>query len=91
MAKNDWRDINDPGRFYRPVEEDENQTITDEAPEEKKAEAEVRLKNPRIEAGSAGYQYNKPCTLTVDVEYLKETPRKRVLFDLFAVYNGAEE
>jgi len=91
MPKTNWQDINDPGRFVKPVKEEEKSAVTDEATEKKKDEPEVRLKNPRFEAPGGGYKFNEVCTLTVDVEYLKETTRKRVLFDLFAVYNGAEE
>ncbi len=88
----EWHDINDPGFFKvtKPKEESEPkecvtdgaETTTEEAPEE------VKLSEPQFLEGGEGFQFNKKCRVKVKVEYLKETPMKKVTFSLFSDYNG---
>ena len=94
MAKKEWRGVNDL-YFHSPqkTEQKKKPVTLDDEPysQPKKDEPEVRLSQPQLVASSDGFNFNKKCSLKVNVEYLKETSRKRVLFELFAECNGSKE
>lgn len=95
MAKKEWRGIND--LYFRSPQKTEQKKKTvdlddEPTPQQRKDDGpEVRLSQPEIAAPSDGFNFNKKCTLKVNVEYLKETSRKRVLFEFFAECDGEKE
>jgi hypothetical protein len=89
MAKAQWHDINDPG-FFKKTEESKAPASSgpEEEPVKKKEDPEVRLSDPSILPGDNGFEFNKPCKVRVKVDYLRQTVRKRVTFQLFSVYKN---
>jgi len=86
-----WHDINEPGAFAKKSGGTQ-QAAADETPEQAAADdPEVRLSEPLFVEGDEGYTFNKKCFAQVNVEYLKDTPRKKVSFDLFCICDGQEE
>jgi hypothetical protein len=93
MAGNEWHDINDPGGFTKKEEAQKPSAVQPEpAVEEKpKAGPEVRLSDPQWAKGADGFAFNKKAKVSVKVEYLKPTVRKRVSFALFVEADGGRE
>lgn len=94
MANKEWRDIND---FYfvrgkkEPKPEHEDIEEPQEEQREEKVLIEVRLSKPLFIKPGEGYIANKPCKMQVSAEFLEETNRKRVTFDVYSSYNKGKE
>ncbi len=90
----EWRNIND--LYWVKPKKDQNSTsdiedTNDIAEEEENDQPEVRLSDAVFVESEDGYQFNKDCTVQVTVEYLKDTTRNKVSFNLFCIYNDIEE
>jgi hypothetical protein len=84
MNTSSWRDVNDPGVFKKPA------TTPTAAPAavsaaalKEKTDPEVKLSDPQWAKGPGGYAFNKKAKISVKVDYLKQTIRKRVKFEVF--------
>jgi outer membrane protein OmpA-like peptidoglycan-associated protein len=93
---NQWHDIGDPGVFSRKSEKKppkQHEEIVEPAAQPAASEdgPEVRLGKPEFVGQVSKLEINKPCSVRVSVEFLKETVRKRVLFDIDAEYKGNKE
>jgi hypothetical protein len=92
-----WRDINDPGFFYKPNPAPADNTRvtykTDPVPEPKKEPPpiEVKLSEGKFLPPSGGLKFNDKCKARVKVEYLRETSLKKITFNLFCTYNDNTE
>jgi hypothetical protein len=88
----EWQDINDPGFFKKtsPIEKTSSTGFVTDGilVSKEKAGEEVRLSNPEFLEGDEGFEFNKKCLVRVNVEYVKETFRKKVSFSLFSDYKG---
>ena len=96
MSKKPWRNINDLGfSFGNKAQKEKPKTkvvdLDEETTAPQKDEPEVKLSNGVFIEGADGFLFNKKCTIRVDAEILKETPRKRVTFETFVVFDGEEE
>lgn len=90
----EWRGINDL-YFHSSKDKDETKheavSIEEDSAQNENGEPEVRLSEGTFIQCENGFQFNNKCTVQVKVEYLKETPRKKVTFKLFSIYNGEIE
>jgi outer membrane protein OmpA-like peptidoglycan-associated protein len=87
-----WRDINDPGFFFKPEAASPAQIEQQvDTAEKKKNYVEVRLSDPKWAEGQDGYKFNKKAKVSIAVQYLKETSRKRVSFNVFVESDGKRE
>jgi hypothetical protein len=85
----EWHDVNDPGLFYKakPAQQQQQQQ-QEEAAEEQSNEAEVKLTDGVFVVPAGGPAFNGKCKVQAKVEYLRETPRKKISFSLFSTYNS---
>ncbi len=101
MSSDNWHNIND---FYWHDESDDNNDQSQESSyfdkededeleqnEPRKEEAEVKLISGKWLPGQEGFQFNKKCIAQVKAKMLKKTLRKRVILDVFVIYDGEEE
>jgi type VI secretion system secreted protein Hcp len=76
-------------------EEDENDEETNDVTEEQVIEPvvedttkKVKLSNAKFLPEEGKTNFKEKCNVTVNVEYLKETNKKKVLFKLFSIYKN---
>jgi hypothetical protein len=92
-----WRDINDPGAFFKPKPEPADNTRvvykTDPVldPKKEPPPTEVKLSEGKFLPPDNGLKFNDKCKVQVKVEYLRETSMKKITFNLFCTYNGKTE
>jgi outer membrane protein OmpA-like peptidoglycan-associated protein len=89
-----WHEINDPGVFTKKVKNEpaaKQQEAVVEQKQEEETGPEVRLSDPQWAKGPDGFAFNKKALVSVKVDYLKTTVRKRVNFELFVESEGERE
>jgi hypothetical protein len=90
-----WRDINDPGAFFKPEPEPADNTrvaLTDSATKPKEKPSPVaKLTDAKFVPPQAGLKFNDKCSVQVAVKYTQETPQTRVTFKLFCDYKGIKQ
>lgn len=76
-------------------EDEESEPETSEEPVEETQEVDseenalkVKLSDAKFLPEEGKTDFNKECNVSVNVEYLSETNRKKVLFKLFSIYNN---
>jgi hypothetical protein len=90
-----WRDINDPGFFYKPVKEEpaKNQTaITDSdiKPKEKPGPV-ASITDAKFVTPESDLKFNDKCPVLVSVKYKEQTTQTRVSFKLFCDYKDKKK
>lgn len=87
-----WHDINDPGFFTKPVQDDgkEEPAAADEPAEEKPGPI-VTLSDAKFVPPDSGIGFNDKCAVQVSVAYSEQTSQTRVTFKLFCIYQGADQ
>ena len=90
----DWHDINEPGFFFKPQPEPDDNTGFDLTPDD---DGRVEPKEPELRFLSAeflphpvhGYRINKPALVRGTAEFLKKTKRVRIAAETDAATSGA--
>jgi hypothetical protein len=89
---NPWHGINDPGGFVKKAVNEPAPKQQEAVADNKKAtDPEAVLSDPQWVESPDGFAFNKKCKVSVKVDYLKETMRKRVGFELFVESQGKRE
>jgi peptidoglycan hydrolase-like protein with peptidoglycan-binding domain len=89
-----WRDINDPGAFFKPEKEEEAkpQAAPEPVQQREPLAKEYRFKDVSIIEPAQGFEKNKPFDISGEIEpYGEKVSASKILLYSMGVFNGAED
>ncbi|MBN1600208.1 MAG: type VI secretion system tube protein Hcp [Chitinispirillaceae bacterium] len=94
IVSDEWQSpFSEEGEIEEEVEPETSEELAENTPEQIVEEnaSEVKLSDAKFLPEEGKTDFNKECNVTVNVEYLCETNKKKVLFKLFSIYNNTTQ
>jgi type VI secretion system secreted protein Hcp len=91
IVSDEWQSLlSEDGEAEEEAEPETYEELVEEPQEEASEDnaKKVKLSDAKFLPEEGKTDFNKECNVTVNIEYLAETNRKKVLFKLFSVYNN---